>query len=326
MSISTVSKALNNNTSISKLTKARVQNQANEWNYIPNESARHFKLNKSFTVGLIIPDLLDQFYVLAINGIEEIAAKENYNILITQSHEDVTKEENISNTMIRNRVDGIIISTTKNTVNMAFLKEFRLVGIPVVCIVREPQDHSFSYVALNNKEGAFKATNFLIKRGHSRIAHIMGPETLNISQIRFEGYKEALQTNKIPLDMELVKVVDFTKRQTARAMQVLMKLRYPPTAIFTFKSDITLDAIQFLKKRYPTKLDLIDFTDFGNLPLFDYIDHKPIASIEEDFNEVGKQAAQLLFEMINEEKETQNEAYGKIEIPCKLIINKKSAF
>ena len=83
MSISTVSKALNNDTSISTLTKERVKNQAKEWNYIPNESARNFKLNKSFTVGLIIPDLLDQFYVLAINGIEEIATKENYNIIIS---------------------------------------------------------------------------------------------------------------------------------------------------------------------------------------------------------------------------------------------------
>mgnify|MGYP001554692853 FL=1 len=83
MSISTVSKALNNDTSISTLTKERVKNQAKEWNYIPNESARNFKLNKSFTVGLIIPDLLDQFYVMAINGIEEIATKENYNIIIS---------------------------------------------------------------------------------------------------------------------------------------------------------------------------------------------------------------------------------------------------
>jgi len=93
MSISTVSKALNNDASISILTKERVQRQAMEWNYIPNESARHFKLNKSFMIGLIIPDLLDRFYVLAINGIEEIAAKEKYNIFLTQSHEDIVKEE-----------------------------------------------------------------------------------------------------------------------------------------------------------------------------------------------------------------------------------------
>jgi DNA-binding LacI/PurR family transcriptional regulator len=322
MSISTVSKALNDDGSISSLTKVRVQKQASEWNYIPNESARNFKLNKSFTLGLIIPDLLDHFYVLAINGIEEIAVKNNYNIIITQSHEDIIKEEDIVNTMIRNRVDGVIISTTKNTVNLAFLRKFKLVGVPVVFIVREPQDHSFNYVAINNKEGAFKATDFLIKKGHHRVAHIMAPKTLQISLVRFEGYKQALIKNMIALDMELVKVVDFTKRETEKAMLDLMKLKKPPTAIFTFKNDITLDAIQFLKRRYPDKLDSVDFTDFGNLPLFDYLDHKPIASIEEDFYEVGKQSAQLLFKMINEEKDGQKENFGKIEIPCKLIIHK----
>ncbi len=210
----------------------------------------------------------------------------------------MSQGKNIANTKIRNRVDGIIISTTKNTVDMAFLKEFRLVGIPVVCIVREPQDHSFNYVVINNREGAFKATDFLIKKGHFRVAHLMGPETLQIFHIRFEGYKEALQENGIPLDLKLVKVVDFSKRETEKAMNELMKLKSPPSAVFTFKSDITLDAIEFLKKKYPNKLDLTDFTDFGNLPLFDYLDYKPIASIEEDFDEVGKQAAKLVFEML----------------------------
>ncbi|MEO5648798.1 MAG: LacI family DNA-binding transcriptional regulator [Ginsengibacter sp.] len=322
MSISTVSKALNNDTSISTFTKERVQKQAREWNYIPNESARNFKLNKSFTVGLIIPDLLDPFYVFAINGIEEVAAKENYNIILTQSHEDIVKEENIVNIMIRSRVDGVVVAITKNTVDMSFLERFKLVGIPVMCIVREPQNHSFNFVSLNNKEGAFKATSFLIKKGHLRIAHIMGPETLQISQIRFEGYKKALEKNKISLDMQLVKIVDFTRKDTEKAMQELMKLKSPPTAIFTFKNDITLDAIWFLKRKYPDKLDLIDFTDFGNLPLFDYLDHKPIASIEEDFFEVGKQAAELLFQMIKGENNNLNDSPQNIEIPCKLVIHK----
>lgn len=321
MSISTVSKALNNDTSISTFTKERVQKQAREWNYIPNESARNFKLNKSFTVGLIIPDLLDPFYVFAINGIEEVAAKENYNIILTQSHEDIVKEENIVNIMIRSRVDGVVVAITKNTVDMSFLERFKLVGIPVMCIVREPQNHSFNFVSLNNKEGAFKATSFLIKKGHLRIGHIMGPKTLQISQVRFEGYKKALEKNKISLDMQLVKIVDFTRKDTEKAMQELMKLKSPPTAIFTFKNDITLDAIWFLKRKYPDKLDLIDFTDFGNLPLFDYLDHKPIASIEEDFFEVGKQAAGLLFEMIKGEINL-NDSPQNIEIPCKLVIHK----
>lgn len=321
MSISTVSKALKDDSSISALTKKRVRKFADECNYIANESARHFQQNKSFTIGLIVPDLLDHFFVMAINGIEEIALKENYNLLLTQSHEDVKKEENIANVMIRNRVDGLIVAVTKNTVDMALFQKFKSVGIPVICIVREPQNHLFTHVSVDNVEGAFKATNFLIKRGHRRVAHIMGPATLQISLVRLEGYKKALKKNNIPLDLQLVKEVDFTKEDTEQAMKELMKLKSPPTAIFTFKNYITLDAIGFLKKKYPERLDKIDFTDFGNLPLFDYVEHKPVASVDEDFYEVGKQAALLLFKMINEEDENQNENIKSIEIPCRLVVH-----
>ncbi|MEJ7827262.1 MAG: LacI family DNA-binding transcriptional regulator [Segetibacter sp.] len=130
MSISTVSKSLNSDKSISSLTKVRVKKLAKEWDYIPNESARHFKLNKSFTIGLILPDLLDQFFVAPINGVEEIAEKENYNIILTQTHEDVVKEENVANVMIKNRVDGIIIAITKNTVDIAFFENLNQLAFP----------------------------------------------------------------------------------------------------------------------------------------------------------------------------------------------------
>jgi len=322
MSISTVSKSLNNDDAISTLTKERVKDLANKWNYIANESARHFKLSKSLTIGLIIPDLLDRFFVEAINGIEEIGEKENYNIILTQSHEDTRKEESTVHVMIRNRVDGLIVAVTKSTIDMALFEKFRSVGIPVVCIVREPQNNSFNYVSVNNVEGAFKATDFLIKKGHHRVAHIMGPQTLQISLARFEGYKQALHENGIPFDVELVKEVDFTKTETEKAMQDLMNLKSTPTAIFTFKNYITLDAIAFLKRRYPDKLNIIDFTDFGNLPLFEYLDHKPIASIEENFYEVGKQAALLLFEMLKGDSSHKDEPCRNIKIPCKLVVHK----
>ena len=105
-------------------------------------------------------------------------------------------------------------------------------------------------------------------------------------------------------------------------MLSLMRLKHPPTAIFTFKNDITLDAIWFLTKRnYPDKLSTIDFTDFGNLPFFDYLDHKPIASIEEDFYVVGKKAAELLFDIIKNKEVAHPK---KIEIPCKLVVHKPS--
>ena len=320
MSISTVSKSLNSDQSISPLTKRRVEELAKQWGYVPNESARHFKLNKTFTIGLILPDLTDQFFVAAINGVENIAEQEKYNIILGQTHEDVVKEETIANVMLKNRVDGMIVAVTKDTVDMTFFEKFKSVGIPVVCIVREPNNHSFNCISINNEEGGFKATNFLIEKGHRRVAHIMGPKTLQISELRLQGYMQALEKNKIAFDAELVKVVDFSREQTEKAIQELMNMPSPPTAIFTFKNFITLDAIDYLKRNYPNKVNLVEFTDFGNLSIFHYLDHKPVASIEENFYEVGKQAAILLFKMMEEENEMPAKPLH-LKIPCELIVH-----
>lgn len=319
MSASTVSKALNNNQSISIPTRERVKILAKEWNYIPNEAARHFKLNKTFTIGLIIPDMLDEFYILAINGAETAAAKEKYNVIITQSYEDPVREENIVDMMKCNRVDGIIVAITKKTHDMAPFHKLENIGIPVVFFARPPKDDSFDYVTTDNEDGAYAATTFLINKGHKRIGHLMGPDVMPISHIRLLGYKKALQKNKIGFDPGLVKVVDLTEGSTFLAMGQFMKMKSPPTAIFTFKNYITLDAFKYLKKELPAKLKEIDFTGFGNLPLFRYLDHKPLASIEENSYQIGFEAAQLVFRNIDSLKSEEKKIPYHIKLPYKLV-------
>jgi DNA-binding LacI/PurR family transcriptional regulator len=322
ISVSTVSKALHTDSSISTLTKERVEKLADEWDYVPNEAARHFKLNKTFTLGLIIPDLLDQFFVLAINGVEKIAAQEKYNIIVSQSHEDAVHEEKIVNTMIRNRVDGLIIAISKNTNDMCSFHKLINIGIPVVFFARPPKPNSYNYVTANNEDGAMKAMEFLFKKGHKRIAHIMGPESLSVSQLRFEGYKKSLQQHNIVFDPSLVKIVDLTPATTFKAMQQLMKMKDPPSAIFTFKNYISLDAINYLKKKDPAQLKKIDFVGFGNLPLIRHLDHKPAASIEENSYEMGEEAARLIFQHIHSEDLGKPVSIKKIQIPCRLVIHK----
>jgi DNA-binding LacI/PurR family transcriptional regulator len=319
MSVSTVSKALNNDPTISTLTKERVHQLAKDLHYVPNEAARNFKLNKSFTIGIIIPNLIDQFFILAINGVEAIAEKENYNVILAQSHEDVSKEEKITNVMIRNRVDGVIVTITKNTVDMLLFENLMAMGIPVVFIAREPASPAFSYVLSDNVEGGFKATNFLIEKGHHRIAHIMAPQAMLTSQMRLQGYKNALVKNNLPIDNRLIKEVDFSTESIANAMKELMELSSPPTAIFVFKTYIIFDAIDFLKKNYSAEADKMDFVGFGNLPLLKYLDHKPIASIEESSRHMGEEAARLLFKMINEPSEDQEPQ--RIEVASQLVVH-----
>ena len=321
MSVSTVSKALNNDASISVPTKERVKKQANEWNYIPNEAARNFKLKKTFTIGLIIPSMLDQFYVLAINGAEKIAATEKYNVIISQSHEDPVNEEKIVDLMKRNRVDGLIVAITKNTQDLSHFQKLDNIGIPVVFFARPPKDDRFDYVTADNEEGAFKATEFLIKKGHKRIAHLMGPESLAVSHTRLQGYKAALHENKIAFDPNLVKVTDLTEESTTLAMEQLMKMKSPPTAIFTFKNYLSLDGIEYLKTKFPARYNKIDFAGFGNLPLFKYLDHKPVASIEENSYQIGLQAAQLLFSKINSVESEEKKVSFHIKVTCNLVVH-----
>lgn len=321
MSISTVSKALSNDVSISALTKERVKKLANDWNYIPNEAARHFKLNKTFSLGLIIPNMLDEFYVLAINGAEKIAFMEKYNVIISQSHEDPVTEEKTVDLMKRNRVDGLLVAITKNTQDMSPFHTLENIGIPVVFFARPSKEDSFDYVIADNEGGAFKATEFLIKKGHRRIGHLMGPEPLAVSHLRFQGYKRALKKHKIDFDPALVKVTDLTEESTFLGMSQFMKMKSPPTAIFSFKNYINLDAIEYLKKKFPKKLNKIDFTGFGNLPLFRYLDHKPLASIEENSYQIGLEAAQLLFKNIRLRESEEEKDPQHIKVPCKLVIH-----
>jgi len=322
MSVSAVSKALNNDKSISVLTRERVCALASEWNYVRNETARHFKQSKSFIIGIILPELIDQFYLLAINGVEKVALEEQYNVILTQSHESFEMESKILDMMIRNRVDGVIASISKQTEDTAAFKRLEAMGIPVVYIARMPKDPACNYVTSNNFEGAFKGTEFLIKKGHTRIAHIKPPNKMYISQIRHEGYAQALQKHAVEYDPQLVKDVDLTNKSTFAAVEQLMKLKQPPTAILTFKNYITLNAMQVLRKKFPAQSKKIDFVGFGNLPLLEYLEHKTAASIEENPFEIGTTVARLLMQMIKDRSEETEMQPKHIQIACKLVVTK----
>lgn len=319
MSVSTVSKALNNDTSISLPTRERVRRLATDWHYVPNEAARHFKQNKTFTVGLVIPSLMDQFYVLAINGVETVAAREKYNVIVAQTHEDIQRQEQAIKVMISNRVDGVILALSKNTEDEPLLRRLRDVGIPAVCMAREPKSGLVPFVSSSNLDGACMATRYLIKKGHRRIASLMGPENMHIAQVRLQGYRNALEEASIPYDPGLVKPVDFSTAATEQAMEALLQLQLPPTAVFCFKNYIALDAISYLKKNAPEKLDRIDFTGFGNLPLLQYLDHKPLASIEENSFEMGVAAMDILLKRMQHDG---GEVPPFVQIPCELVVHR----
>jgi DNA-binding LacI/PurR family transcriptional regulator len=320
MSFSTVSKALSNDESISQPTKERVRKLAKDWDYVPNEAARHFKQNKSYTLVFIVPDLLDQFYGLAVNGVEKVAEQHQYNVIVSQSHEDPVKESHIVDVMISNRVDGVIVTITRHTQNFAPFQKLINNGIPVVFFSRTPSLQEFDSVSSDNEEGARKAVEFLLKNGHRRIAHLKGPAGIQASHQRLQGYKDALQSADITYDPTLVREIDFSVSSTYAAIEALLLLQPAPTGFFIFKNYVSLDVIHFLKSIRSNAKD-IEVVGFGNLPLLQHLENKPSASIEENSFVMGMEAAKLIFDTIDKQEKEHVHNIRHIKVPCELVVH-----
>ncbi|HYH57277.1 MAG TPA: LacI family DNA-binding transcriptional regulator [Anseongella sp.] len=319
LSPSTVSKALHDYPGIGLVTKEKVKKLAKELHFVPNQAAIHFKQQKTFTLGVILPSLLDQFYSLAVNGIENYTMDHDYSVLICQSHENVEREKQLLSIMQRNRVDGLIISITKNTTDYSHITELQHSGIPVVFFVRKPTHLPCHNVTSDVYKGALEAVNLLIERGHRRIAYINGPVSWVASTERFLGYRDALMQHDIAYDPALVKVSDLTPRGNQDAIRALLAVPRPPTAVLTFKDYVMLDALQYLKRVKGTSgSEPVEFIGFGALPLFEYLDKQPLASIQEQPYQIGEKAASLLLNLIrNPEAEIP---FQQLALPCNLKV------
>ncbi len=299
MSPSTVSKALNDYPSISEMTRERVKELAKKVNFIPDQTAISFKSKRSFSIGVIIPNLLDQFYTLAVSGIEEYAMANAYKAIVSQHYEDVQREIEITEMMSKNRIDGLIVAITRNTTDVSHFKRLEDAGIPVVYMVRRPEDVPCFNVTSNVYQGTIDAVQFLVEQGHSRIGHITGPAGLLTTKERIQGYVDGLKKHGIALDKSLLYSSDLTTGSTIRAVDKLLSLKDSPTAIIAFKDYTALDAMQHIKT-LPKKFRKVEFVGFGNLPMLRYLDNPPLASLEEECEQIGGRAAELLMKRIRE--------------------------
>ena len=319
VSISTVSKALNNHHSIGLTTKEKIHKLAAELNYSPNQAAIHFKQKKTFTIGIIIPDLADQLFSRTLTGIEDFFMKRSYNVFISQSHESFFLEKELVKIMQKNRVDGLIITITKNTTTFEHLKRLEELNIPIVYLIRNPDNIDCYSVNSNVFKGSFDAVNYLVKRGHQRIAHLKGPDNLITSNERHAGYLTGLKFNHISIDENLIKTTLLDKESTQKAMQELLDLEHKPTAIVAFKNAMVLDAMQFVKKNQ-YHLSPIEFVGFGNSDIYEYLDNSPLASLEQYPYEIGAKTSEMLFNLITDQAVlTKN-----IILDCELVTNIKS--
>lgn len=319
VSVSTVSRALHNHPSIGLRTKMQVQKLAEELNYEPNQAAISFKQGKTFTLGVILPNLGEEFFSIAINGIEEIAIKNNYTVLIGQSHDDSEREKQVLDTMRRHRVDGILVSLSKNTDSLEHFVQLAKYNIPVVFFDRVPDSPDMYSVSCDLRQSSVQLVNWLVGRGHKAIGFIKGPEKIIPSQERLSGYYEGLKKNNLPVDESYVVHTDLSKEQTWAAMEKLFALKKKPTAIIAFNDYVALDAIKYARSKGLRINKDISFVSYANLPVTSYLDEPPVASVEQFPYEQATRATEMLLHLIhNRETELPEK---KVVMQSQVIVN-----
>ncbi|ULQ55504.1 LacI family transcriptional regulator [Flavihumibacter rivuli] len=323
ISVSTVSRALHDHPSIGLRTKMRVRKLAEDLGYEPNQTAIFFKQRKTFTIGVILPYLIEDFFAGAISGIEEVANAHKYNVLIGQSHDDVEREKAILTAFKNQRVDGIIVSLSKHTKNLDHFRAMEKYQIPVVFFDRVPASNEFDKVAFDMPDGTFHAISYLMEKGHRRIGIINGPEEMKSSKERTDTYMKVHEKKRLKIDLTLVAYCDLTREGTWKAMESLMSLRQPPTAILAINDYVALDAIQYAKANKRKNNKDIFFVSYANLPITRYLDNPPMASIEQYPQKQGAKAAELLLHRLNAGEEEQL-PFQNILIQGELVIHKKT--
>jgi LacI family repressor for deo operon, udp, cdd, tsx, nupC, and nupG len=322
VSVSTISRALHDHPSIGLGMRQQVQKLAQELKYEPNQAAISFKQGKTFTIGVILPNLSEEFFSIAINGIEDIATKNKYTVLIGQSHDDTEREKLITDTMRKHRVDGLIISLSKDTISYEHFDQLKEQGIPVVFFDRVPDTADSYTVSCNLKDSSAKLVDWLAGKGHSKIGFIKGPDTMLPSQERLDGYFEGLKKNNLPIDKSYVVQTDLGNKQTEEAMRQLLSLKERPTAVIAFNDYVALETIKYSRSQGLKINRDIFFVSYANLPVTSYLDEPPIASVEQFPYQQAEKATDILFQLINAKGSEENIA-KKIVLESKVIVNRE---
>jgi len=298
VSIATVSRALRGSSEIKKETKKAILEMAKEMDYHPNLLASSLSSKKSKVIGVVVPTINRYFWSNSISGIENIAYKEGYKVMIFQSGELFSKEIEIVETLANSRVDGIIIAFSKETNNFTHVQHVIDRGIPVVLLERTCKNLKTSKVVTDDKNGAQTITKHLIDKGRRNIAYICGPLSLGVCRDRLKGYKEALKEAGLPFKQELVvEVEDFRFEQAGQALERLWSLPTKPDGVVCFADILaigTIHAAHNLGIKIPDQLSVAGFGDDETSRFIS----PALTTMSQPSFEMGELAAQIILKEI----------------------------
>ena len=300
LSISTVSRALQNNPVINHDTRLRVNKLAKKLDYYPDALAKSLKNKKSYTIGVIVPEISHFFFSSVIDGIEDVMYKHGYAIMVTKSNEDFEREVLNSASLISNRVAGVIASISQNTKSGKHFNNIINRGIPLVLFDRVLEDLDVHKVIGDDFKKTYEMVNHLIDSGYQNIAYLAGPSHLNITMNRVNGYKKALIDNDIELMDGLIMNINLNEDDGFEGAKALIREFPKIDAICCVNDPVAIGVYEYLNKVGIKIPDKVGVTGFSNNPSTERV-NPPMTTVDQQGYKMGRKAAKILLQKINNE-------------------------
>lgn len=322
LSIGTVSRILNGKAKefrISKETVELVERYAQKKGYTPNLIAKGLQASKTFTIGLMIPDIANPFFAVMAKHIERAASLANYSILLIDAEESTEKEEKEVEIMMSRKVDGIIAAPVGKTVD--HFHKIVKAGIPLVFVDRYFTSCTIPYVSSDNRRGAYEATKHLVDNGHTRIGLIKGDIATEPVIERLKGYRKALEDAGIPYTETYETGNEFSFENGLASANKLLSMEKRPSALLCMSNLLGLGALKAIHDNgleVPGQISLIIYDD---QPYAAYL-NPPITTVKQDSEQMGKLAIDFILKKINKETTDNMQIKLTTQLICRASVHK----
>lgn len=314
VSVATVSRVINNNGRFSEKTRQKVLKVIEETGYQMNYSAKSLRMKRSFTIGILVPDISNYFFADVVQQIEEQLFELGYSTIICNTGRSAEKEQKYLTILESKSVDGIIVisGANENGIDFNFEKE-----IPYICIDRKPRvSEDTVFISSNHYQGGFIATEELIHLGCTNLLMILHQEISSSSKERVKGFEDALKKNNLPYSDSTNKLVIGTdKTQYQEQLKTFMKQHPNIDGIFTVNDNLALQVLKFISSKGVSVPDTIKLIGFDNIPSAE-LSSPALSSIKQNTEEISKVAISSLLKLIDDD----NSEKGKqILIPVEFV-------
>jgi LacI family transcriptional regulator len=295
LSPATVSRALNDHPAINSKTKLSISDKAAELGYRSNTFASNLRRKSTSTLGVIVPRLDSSFMSAVLAGMEEVANKAGYNLLISQSLESQGKEKSNATTMYNSRVDGLLVSLAYDTDGFEHFENFIKKRVPVLFFDRIFEHADCAAIMIDNELAGYEVTSHLIMQGCDRIMHMTGNMSRNVYSGRFKGYKKALEFHGIDFDPSLVLETDLSREAGRAAIRHIETMAVKPDAIFVANDVCAVSCIQELKQRGYRIPEDIAVAGFNNDPVSEVVEPS-LTTVYYPGKEMGQMAVKTMID------------------------------